>query len=79
VPAATRLTPAQKARTILENARAQNEPFARAWQRARDTALEGIAGEPRRDWRTALHWAAPYFQAAYYRDPNSKCGRTLDN
>lgn len=70
-------SPAERAREALELARAQDEPFSRAWRHAQREALKA-AGWNRRDWETALQWAAPFFEAAYRRDPDGVCGRRLE-
>lgn len=74
--AAAATSPAERMREALELARARDEPFIRAWQHAQREALRG-AGWNRRDWETALRWAQPFYEAAYYRDPAGVCGRRL--
>ena len=70
-------SPAERAREALELARAQDQPFSRAWRYARHEALRGVGGWTRRDWEEALRWAAPYFESAYRGDPDVLCGRSI--
>jgi hypothetical protein len=72
------MSPAERAREILEFARAADEPFSRAWQHAQREALRGVAGWHRDQWQVALKWAAPFFEAAYRGDADGLCGRRLD-
>ncbi len=73
--AAAATSPAERAREALELARAQDQPFSRAWREAQREALRG-AGWNRRDWEVALRWAEPFYRAGYYRDPDGVCGRS---
>lgn len=72
------MSPAERVRETLELARAQDQPFSRAWRDAQREALRGVGSWRRADWEIVLRWAAPFFEAAYRRDPDGLCGRRLE-
>ena len=60
------MRPAEVVRRHLAAERAAGAPFDLAWPVALTAALRDVGREEARDWRLALEWARPAFEAAYH-------------